>query len=254
MVDYQSGSGKGRVAQYLNSMKMALANPVFGVGPGNWPVKYVKYAPSSDRSLTDDGMTANPWPSSDWVAFVSERGAIAAAALFGVFALLLLGAARNWAVLGGPDIVLARLVLIGTITATLVVSAFDAALLLGAPALLVWTVLGAASGAGRASSTVAFGRGDWLAMVAVMLVLALASVARSVGQTVAIESVANGGVRAGWIEGATWDPGSYRINLRVAQLYANRGQCARAKPYARRAVALFPHSSPATRILRSCGG
>jgi len=95
MVDYRTGSGKGRIAQYLNSLKMSVANPVFGVGPGNWPVQYVKYALPSDRSLTDDGMTANPWPSSDWVAFVSERGVIPAAALFGVFIFLLLGAARN---------------------------------------------------------------------------------------------------------------------------------------------------------------
>jgi O-antigen ligase len=254
MVDYQTGSGKGRIAQYLNSMKMAMANPVFGVGPGNWPVRYAKYAPPNDRSLADDGMTANPWPSSDWVAFVSERGMIAAAALFGVFTLLLLGAARNWSTLASADAVLARLVLIGTTSATLVVSAFDAALLLGAPALFVWTILGAASGAGRAARQVTFGRGTWLAMVTVALILAVTSVARSVAQTVAIELVANGGMRAGWIQGAAWDPGSYRINYRVAQLYANRGQCARSKPYARRAVSLFPHAPPAARLLRSCGG
>ena len=91
-------------------------------------------------------------------------------------------------------------------------------------------------------------------MGAIMLVLAVTSVARSVGQTVAIEVVGNGGMRAGWIQGAAWDPGSYRINFRVAQLYANRGQCSRARPYARQAVSLFPHAPPALRLLRSCGG
>src|SRR5450759_2167591 len=71
MVDYKKGSGRGRLAQYQNSLRMATPNPVFGVGAGNWPVEYVRFAPSNDRSLADDGMTANPWPSSDWVASVS---------------------------------------------------------------------------------------------------------------------------------------------------------------------------------------
>src|SRR5258706_2482211 len=66
MVDYKSGSGRGRVAQYQNSLRMAISNPVFGVGPVNWPVEYVRFAPSNDRSLADDGMTANPCASSDW--------------------------------------------------------------------------------------------------------------------------------------------------------------------------------------------
>src|SRR5687767_2749049 len=96
MVDYSKGSGRGRVAQYENSFKMARANPVFGVGPGNWPVRYVRYAPANDRSLADDGMTANPWPSSDWVAFVSERGFVAAIALLLVFVTLFFRAFRGW--------------------------------------------------------------------------------------------------------------------------------------------------------------
>ncbi|MFL5480026.1 MAG: O-antigen ligase family protein, partial [Gemmatimonadaceae bacterium] len=32
MIDYKQGSGKGRVAQYRNSLHMAASNPVFGVG------------------------------------------------------------------------------------------------------------------------------------------------------------------------------------------------------------------------------
>jgi hypothetical protein len=66
MIDYKQGSGQGRVAQYRNTLAMTADHPVFGVGPGNWPVRYPTYAPENDRSLADDGMTANPWPSSDW--------------------------------------------------------------------------------------------------------------------------------------------------------------------------------------------
>ena len=57
---------------------------------------------------------------------------------------------------------------------------------------------------------------------------------------------------AGWVTGAMWDPGSYRINLRVAELYSRRGHCSVARSYARQAVSLFPHSPEAKRIARNC--
>src|SRR5205814_878603 len=89
---------------------LAVAASV-GVGPGNWPVEYVRFAPSGDRSLTDDGMTANPWPSSDWVASVSERGFVPALALLGTFVILFFSALRRWSELENPDAVLAQCVL-----------------------------------------------------------------------------------------------------------------------------------------------
>ena len=253
IVDYSSGSGRGRLAQYVNSMRMAIGNPVFGVGPGNWPVRYVRYAPANDRSLKDDGMAANPWPSSDWVAFVSERGTIGALALLAVFAALFFAALRHWSALPDGDAVLARLVVIGTIVATLVVSAFDAVLLLPAPAFLAWSVIGAASGAGRAVAERPLSRRRWsIAAVAVGLIVA-ASLARSAAQTAAIEEVGAGGSRAGWLNAAMWDPGSYRINMRVADLYAGRGQCRSARVYAHRALGLFPYASAPRQLLRRCG-
>lgn len=253
MVDYKSGSGRGRVAQYVHSMEMSLANPVFGVGPGNWPVRYARYAPENDRSLTDDGMTANPWPSSDWVAFMSERGVIAALLLLGVFGVLILGACRRWSELESGDAVLAKLALVGTIPATLAVSAFDAALLLGAPAFLAWCIIGAASGVGRRGRTVKLSRGWWSGAVTVSLLVLGMSIARSAAQTTSIVTVGTGGLRAGWIEAATLDPGSYRLNLRVAELYANRGDCRQSRVYARRALALFPHGAAPRRLLQRCG-
>jgi hypothetical protein len=252
MVDYTSGSGRGRVAQYLNSGRLTLEDPVFGVGPGNWPVQYVRHVRGRDASIAADGMTANPWPSSDWVAFVSERGAIAALALLGVFASLFIGAWRRWPELG-PDGVLAKVALVGTITATLVVGAFDAALLLAAPAFLSWSVLGAASGVGRVGREKTFSRGAIAAALATIAIVVSASLIRSATQTAAIIAVGPGGTRAGWIAAAPLDPGSYRINLRLADFYVARGNCAAARHYARRARGLFPHASAPRRILDRCG-
>lgn len=252
MIDYKKGSGRGRVAQYRNSLHMAASNPVFGVGPGNWPVEYVRYAPAGDRSLTDDGMTANPWPSSDWVAFISERGFIPTVALLGAFAILFFAALRRWGELENPDAVLAQCVLAGTVVTTLVVSAFDVVLLLAAPAFMVWCVLGATSGIRPSAREVSMAS-PWLGAAAVaLLVASVVATARSATELVAMSSVGRGGLTAGWVAGAMWDPGSYRINLRVAELYSRRGHCAVARGYARQAVALFPHSPQAKRLVRNC--
>jgi O-antigen ligase len=257
VVDYKKGSGRGRVAQYRNSLNMAVANPLFGVGPGNWPVEYVHFAPTADRSIADDGMTANPWPSSDWVAFISERGLVPTLALLSAFTVLFFGALRRWNELKDPDAVLAQCVLAGTIAATMVVSAFDVLLVLAAPSFMVWSVLGATSGI-RAANGVQRRREVKvsrrvlsLAAVGIILVV-LASALRSATQTMAMSIVGRGGMTAGWVAGAMWDPGSYRINLRVAELYSRRGHCSFARVYARRAVALFPLAPQARRIRQSC--
>ena len=252
MVDYTKGSGRGRIAQYRNSLHMAMSSPVFGVGPGNWPVEYVRFAPEGDRSLADDGMTANPWPSSDWVAFISERGFVPTAALFAAFMVLFFGALRRWSELENPDAVLAQCVLAGTVVATMVVSAFDVVLVLAAPAFLVWSILGATSGIRRNAREVKVSAGALGLAAAALLLFALLSTARSVTELTAMMYVGRGGYTAGWVTGAMWDPGSYRINVRVAELYSRRGHCSVARGYARRAVSLFPHSPQARRIARSC--
>jgi hypothetical protein len=231
---------------------MAAANPVLGAGPGNWPVRYVRFAPSGDRSFADDGMTANPWPSSDWVAFVSERGFVAAFALLGVFAALFFGAFRRWRELADSDAILFRLALAGTIVATMVVSAFDVALLLAAPAFLVWSILGAASGGRRRGRQLSLSSRAWALVAVGTILIVVASTARSVTQTMAMSAAGQGGHTAAWVRAAKLDPGSYRINLRVAELYARRGKCAVARGYARRAVSLFPYAPAARRIARKC--
>jgi O-antigen ligase len=253
VVDYKKGSGRGRLAQYENSLRMAVSNPIFGVGPGNWPVEYVEFAPSNDRSLADDGMTANPWPSSDWVAFVSERGVVPTVALLGVFGVLFYGSLRKWSELESGDAVLAQLVLAGTIIATIVVSAFDVVLLLGAPALLVWSVMGATSGIRHVGREAKLSPRAWGLAAAGLLLVTVLSTARSATQTVAMMTVGRGGRMAGWVGGAELDPGSYRINLRLADLYYRRGHCGTARGYARRAKGLFPHASAPRRILNGCG-
>jgi hypothetical protein len=203
-------------------------------------------------------MTANPWPSSDWVAFVSERGFAPTLALLGLFTILFFGALRRWSQLKDPEAVLAQCVLAGTIVATMVVSAFDVVLLLAAPSFLVWSILGATSGipdtsGARRGREVTISPRALAVAASVVILVVLASAARSVTQAMAMSMVGRGSLTAGWVSGAMWDPGNYRINVRVAQLYSRRGHCNVARGYARQASSLFPHSPEAKRITRSCG-
>jgi len=253
VVDYSSGSGRGRIAQYKNSLKVAQHDPVFGAGPGNWPVRYPKFAPVSDKSLDDNGMTANPWPSSDWVAYLSERGAIATVSLLAFFAAVFFSSLRKWQETPDRDSILLRIAVAGTVVATMVVSLFDAVLLLPAPAFLVWTILGAAGAEPQADPAKATPVKTRRLLLTTVLVMAALNLIRSATQVTAMWNVGTGGRTAGWVAGAKWDPGSFRINQRVAELYANRRQCSKARPYIRRAVDLFPSSPPARRLARRCG-
>src|SRR5438045_7202328 len=99
-------------------------------------------------------MTADPWPRSDWVVFVSERGFIPALSLFATFVILFFGSLRRWGEFENPDAVLAQCVLAGTVVATMVVSAFDVVLVLAAPSLLVWSILGATTAIRRTAREV----------------------------------------------------------------------------------------------------
>lgn len=253
MVEYRKGSGRGRLAQYNNSMEMSADHPILGVGPGNWPVEYVKFAPRNDRSLTADGMTANPWPSSDWIAFVSERGIVPAVLLLGVFVLLFVRSFLGWHNLPEVDDVLARVVMAGTISAVMVVSMLDVTMMLAAPALLIWSVIGACASTFQPQALAAAEGRHFRIRILASLLIVLLSIARSTTQIMAMAGIRDGGRSEGWISGASWDPGSYRINLRTAQLYAARGRCDWAKPYARRAHALFPRAPAPKRILQRCG-
>lgn len=82
LVEASSGSGHGRVMQYERSLLMAREYWPLGVGPGNWPVQYPRFAAPDDPSVHPrDYEPTNRYPSSDWVAVLSERGFFSSALL-----------------------------------------------------------------------------------------------------------------------------------------------------------------------------
>ena len=256
MVNYQQGSGRGRLVQYTNSLRMMANNPILGVGPGNWGVEYPRYASRGDPSLSslDEGMTSNPWPSSDWVAFAAERGAPATVLLVLIFVAFLGLAAWHARVARGTEGVLSALVLAGTVIVTLVVGAFDAVLLIAPPTLFVWLLLGVYSepvsqSAPRQSLTT--GVRQWGPVV--VFGLGILAAGRSALQMAAMATVTESTRTSALERAALFDPGSYRIHLRLAQAYVDAGRCDRARPQARDARDLYPVAIIPRELLSQCG-
>jgi O-antigen ligase len=258
LVNYKEGSGHGRLVQYSNSLHMTEANPLLGVGPGNWPVVYPKYASRGDPSLAqEEGTTANPWPSSDWIAYVSERGLIGFAALMVVLGGLVrraiadIRSPRPSPELADSERVLMSIALIGTLAATVVVGSFDAVLIVAVPAFIVWTLAGALV---PLSDRIVVAR-PWIRIVAisVTIVCGCFAVARSAAQLAAIAMFSSSSRITAIERAARLDPGSYRLHLKLAEAYVARGECPRAKPEARIARALLPNAAEPRRVLGSCG-
>jgi O-antigen ligase len=253
VADFREGSGRGRLVQYANSLRMAAAHPLFGVGPGNWPVAYPRVASAHDPSLDDEGMTANPWPSSDWVAFVSERGLVATACLGLALLGLLVTAVRALPRPGGGGADgLAALALVATIVAVVIVGAFDAVLLLPTPSAIVWPVLGALAPATTARVAVPVPRLLRIGAACALLIAGFGAASHSVAQLVAM-SIYGDGTRTAAVDAAgRWDPGSFRIQERLAESDLRRGHCTPARARAERARRLFPSAPGPRRVLAEC--
>ena len=256
VVNYREGSGHGRLVQYATSLKLTAGHPLLGVGPGNWPVDYPKVAAKGDPSIDrDDGMTANPWPSSDWIAMLAERG-IPATAAFALammgLAVLAIGAMRNALDL---DEYLVPLALIATLAATLVVGCFDASLLLAPPTLFVWALLGALAtpAATRMSIPLSTATARGLAMVGGAIVITLLLSLRSATQLASMAMFSSANTVAQYDHASIADPGSYRIQMRIAEIGAERGRCDLVKRHAMRAHKLFPAAPEPTHLLAGCG-
>ena len=239
VANYEGGSGHGRLIQYGRSLNMTAHHPLLGVGPGNWPVVYPRHAGRSDPSLDNNqgGMTVNPWPSSDWIAYISERGPAAAVILGLAFLAIVAAGFRALRTAIEPSDALRSVALIATVAAALIAGAFDAVLLLGLPTLIVWAAIGSLTP--PPAMPVASSR---LSLVPIALaILALAGAFRSTAQIIAMEAYATGG-RGEMERASTLDPGNYRLHMRLA----NRCQHARA------AAALFPTSQAARNAARKC--
>jgi hypothetical protein len=223
--------------QYARSLRIAAAHPLLGAGPGNWGVVYPKYVKEFDRSIdAATGRAVNPWPSSDWVAVLSERGLPALAALLAAFAFLFHGAWRK-AEAGGEE-AWEGFALAAALASAAVVGCFDAFQLLPAPAFLLWGLAGATAAASPPVWSAELSpRAARRLTLAVCLILGAAAL-RSSAQIAAMSLFTRARTRAEVARAAFLAPGDAHIRSRLAAL--------RAKPRpASAAPVMLPPAPPA---------
>jgi O-antigen ligase len=254
VANYREGSGAGRLVQYANTLRMTADHPVLGVGPGNWAVAYPRYTTPGDPAFDpDDFIPTNPWPSSDWVASLAERGPLATLVLLAVAGALVIGAWRRWRAAPETTEGTESLTLILIVATTAVVGSFDAVLLLPAPTFFVWAALGLLSRAPRRpvlELELGGRRGGRLATVVVGAGVVFS--ARNASQLAAMMAYGEQGRVAAMERAAAIDPGSYRIRMLLGYTWRNRGRCDHARAHAERARRLFPNHPAPKQLLASC--
>ncbi|NJD11923.1 MAG: hypothetical protein FIB01_16270, partial [Gemmatimonadetes bacterium] len=252
VANFQEGSGRGRLVQYTRSLRMTIRHPVLGVGPGNWAVVYPDHAAPGDRSLSSSnpGMTSNPWPSSDWVAFVSERGPAAALLLALAILGIALGGLARLLTARDADAALRDVTLVALLAAATIAGLFDAVLLLPTPAFIVWTAAGALSAPLPEAPELPPGRA-FLPALALVTALAGVGAVRSGAQLTAM-TMHGYSSRPAWLTAAARiDPGNYRLHLQLARRSSGLGRATRCR-HALAAHALYPNAVNATSLSRGC--
>ncbi len=253
VANYREGSGRGRLIQYGNSLMMAADHPVLGVGPGNWPVFYPRYRAPDDPSFDpQDFIPTNPWPSSDWVAMLSERGAPAFLLLALVGGTIALGAWARVRRGSRHTPALTDLTIVATLIAVGVVGAFDAVLLLPVPTFFAWTIIGALASSARPIGEVSLTRTTRRRLFLAAAVVGGLFLARTMSQLVAM-GLYSSGKESSMELASRLDPGNYRIHMLLGLGRRKAGGCERARPHAEAAAALFPENSAPRELLRACG-
>jgi O-antigen ligase len=262
ITEYHSGSGHGRIIQYRNSLRLVARDPVFGAGPGNWLVNYPLVTTPGDPSFAGaDPIPTNPWPSSDYIALVVERGAV------GVLLALCLGvsiliaawlrlraappAIRHSGYVGPPkDEALEAATLLAILAATVVAGMFDAVLLNAAPLYFVAVSAGSLAPDTRPILGFTPTRKLRIGLTVAALLLSVSLIANSASQLRSIRITARSQSRASVERALRFDPGNYRLQL----LLARNGPCRSRLPHARAAARLLPNHPAPRRALSACGG
>ena len=245
VLNYHEGSGRGRLIQYQNSLRLAARDPVFGVGPGNWLVRYPQVATPGDPSYAgSDPIPTNPWPSSDWIGLIAERGVVGTLCWLAWLVALGITALRR---VRDPEHGVGALAAIALIVGLSVQGLFDAVMLLAPPMIVALAGLGSLLPATRSVVSVPVS-GRRSRMIMAMAVLLLGFAGRSAGELIAIVTAGSGSPRSRLEDAVGWDPGSYRLHI----LLAMRMPCPAAEVHARQAAALLPYHPWPRRLLERC--
>jgi O-antigen ligase len=249
ILDLDSGSGRGRLLQYVNTLRIIRDHPLTGVGPGNWAVRYPEYVAPGDPTLFRPTGSVPIWrfPQGDWLGFAAEVG------IPGLVLLLLAGwhlARWSWSSIrrsDDPEVVLRALGLQATLTGLAVIGALDPVLRTPAAAFLVFASLGTLAGPPR---RLLIRLPAWRARLWTSVVMSamVPCVIQSAGQLWAASLFGTRDV-AQLRQATLIYPGDYLSQLFLAQEWVARNRCDLARPHIELADSLYP-SAPAPDRLR----
>jgi hypothetical protein len=256
LFEYEKGTGRGRLIQYRNTVRMSADHALLGVGPGNWSIAYPPYAsrPSDPNYTRLAIQPVTRLPSSDWLGLIAERGAPGAVAF--LFALLLLGRSA-WRTLRTTDLDDDRLragALLTTLLAIGVLGLFDAVLLRPTPLFLGFLVLGAL--APQARSSISF-RVNLAARRGALSAVLLLAVALGVHSACMIRASRLGLRKSephAMQRAMRLAPGDYQLRVTMAVYWFRRGDCGQATRYAHESRRLYPRHPVSELVIRSCAG
>lgn len=229
LANYHSGSGHGRLIQYERTLRIVAAHPLLGAGPGNWEIVYPKFVKGFDRSIDyGTGITFNPWPSSDWMAILSERGIPAFAALLLALFWLLLSGWRRVAMAANEDEYLQGLMLAATIIITATVGCFDAVILLPATAFMTWAILGALAPDMPVLQSLDISPRMRGKLILAATFAGIVAILRSAGQVAAMAQYSKAHTITQYALASRLDPGNFHIRMHLESL--KRRGITRANP------------------------
>lgn len=249
LADYSSGTGRGRVIQYMRTLGMIGDHPLLGVGPGNWTIEYPRYAAPRDPSHRPGELVPTArLPQGDWIGLAAERGLPAllllalAGAVLALRSLRMLRAGSGDEDAGEGDGTRGRArAALGVLAALACLGTLDPVLLQPLHAFFVFLVLGALVPPGRERMAIGLRRSvpRRLAMAAVVL-LAAGPLIVSARQLRAATVLVRGADPAHMARALHANPGDYRLQALMADHWIRRRRCDLALPHIRAARDLFP--------------
>lgn len=252
LVDHREGSGRGRVIQSANTLRMARDHLLLGVGPGNWTIRYPSYASVRDPSyFPTERLPTSRQPQGDWIALLAERGLPAAAAVAFAGLLLLARCARGLRRGSGPGA--ARAAAGGMVLVALVaLGALDAVLMTPAAALLAAVALGVLAPRAPGARRLPLPRPARGAIAAAAVAVLSGGVLLGAAQLHAHALAASSPTAQTLARAVRVNPGDYSAHLRLAEALAEQGRCDRALPSLEAASRLFPTAPFPQRLQRRC--
>jgi O-antigen ligase len=251
--EHDAGSGRGRLIQYANTLRMAADAPLLGVGPGNWMVHYPRYATPGDPSYTVDALLpVDVLPQSDWVGLLAERGLPALALLAAVAGLLFVQCWRRVRQSPEPESRVEALALMAVLAALLVLGALDTVLLTPTATFLVAVTVGALARSQREWMVGVPGAGRWWAVAGAVLL---------VGGPLVYGAVTGWARQLSYLRPQTeerialavrLDPGGYEARVFLGQMMSRNGRCEQALDVLREASQLLPHAEMPRRASARC--